>query len=116
MRGHLRQFLSECLAGAGEPGGDGGLGFAIIALLALLISIANAVTCISITNKLKEKFAFSKNYLTYLTLAGVVIVIWALGLIPYIGAFISFVVNMIGLGIVVYYLFTRNSCDKKETK
>lgn len=92
------------------------VGFAVIAVLALLVSIANAVTCISITNVLKEKFAFAKNYLTYLTLAGVVIVIWALELIPYVGTFISFVVNMIGLGIVVHYLFTRNNCDKKETK
>ncbi len=89
------------------------VGFAIIALLVLLLSIANAVTCISITYKLKEKFGFAKNYLTYLTLACVVIVIWALRLIPYAGSIISFVVKMIGLGIVVYYLFTKN-CNKKE--
>lgn len=89
------------------------VGLAVIALLVLLLSIATAVTSISITYKLKEKFGFAKNYLTYLTLACVVIVIWALGLIPYVGAVISFVVKMIGLGIVVYYLFTRNS-DKKD--
>lgn len=89
------------------------LGFAVIALLVLLLSIATAVTSISITYKLKEKFGFAKNYLTYLTLACVVIVIWALGLIPYAGTVISFVIKMIGLGIIVCYLFTRNS-SKKE--
>lgn len=89
------------------------VGLAVIALLVLLISIANAVTCISITYLLKEKFGFAKKYLTYLVLAGVVIVIWGLGLIPYVGELISFVVNMIGLGIVIHYLLTRNS-DKKE--
>lgn len=91
------------------------VGLAVIALLVLLLSIATAVTSISITYQLKEKFGFAKNYLAYLTLACVVIVIWALGFIPYVGVVVSFVVKMIGLGIVVYYLFTRN-CDKKEVK
>lgn len=91
--------------------------FAIIALLVLLLSIATAVTSICITYKLKEKFAYSKNYLTYLTLAGVVIVIWALKLIPYVGWVISFVIKMIGLGIIVYYLLQRSTPNKqvKET-
>lgn len=89
--------------------------FAIVALLVLLISIATAVTSICITYKLKEKFAYSKNYLTYLTLAGVVIVIWALKLIPYVGWIISFVVKMIGLGVIVYYLLTKNKSNKEET-
>lgn len=90
--------------------------FAIVALLVLLISIATAVTSICITYKLKEKFSYTKNYLTYLTLAGVVIVIWALKLIPYVGWIISFVVKMIGLGVIVYYLLTKNKSSKEETK
>lgn len=89
---------------------------AIVALLVLLLSIATAVTCICITYKLKEKFAYSKNYLTYLTLAGVVIVIWVLKLIPYIGWVISFVVKMIGLGIIVYYLISKNKPMKNTNK
>lgn len=90
--------------------------FAIVALLVLLLSIATAVTSICITYRLKEKFAYSKNYLTYLTLAGVVIVIWALKLIPYVGGFISIVVNLVGFGIVVDYLLTKNKSNKKEIK
>lgn len=89
--------------------------FAIVALVVLLFSIATAITCICVTYKLKEKFAYSKDYLTYLTLVGVVIVIWALKLIPYVGAVISFVVNSIGVGIIVNYIFTKNH-TKKEAK
>lgn len=91
------------------------VGFATIVLTLLLVSIATAITSISITYKLKEKFAYSKNYMTYLTLAGVVIVIWALKLIPYVGAVISFVVNSIGVGIIVNYIFTRNHIQKNNT-
>lgn len=90
------------------------ISFAIIALLVLLLSIATIITSICITYKLKEKFSYRKDYLTYLTLAGVVIVIWALELIPYIGLVISVLVKMIGLGIVVYYLITKNRSNKNE--
>lgn len=98
------------------------VGFALIGILSLLLSIATAVTCISITYKLKEKFNFSKNYLTYLTLIATIIVIWALELIPYVGFIVTVLVKMIGLGIVVHYIFTRNNVQKtdkvecKETK
>lgn len=90
------------------------LSIAIVLLLVLLLSVATAVSSICITYKLKEKFAYEKNYLTYLTLAGVVIAIWALELIPYVGTFISIVVKMFGLGVVVNYLFTQNKPEKKE--
>ena len=92
------------------------VGFALLGVLSLLFSIATAITCIAITSKLKEKFAYSKNYLTYLTLVGVVIVVWALKLVPYAGFIISVLVNMIGLGIVVRYLLTRNAVEKTEKK
>lgn len=87
------------------------IGFAIIALLVLLLSISTAITCTSITYTLKEKFNYSKNYYTYLTLIGLVIVIWALKLIPYFGALVSFVVKMFGLGVILYYLLTKNKSE-----
>lgn len=95
------------------------LSLAIAALLVLLISIATAITSICITYKLKEKFAYAKNYMTYLTLAGVVIVIWALELIPYVGMIVGIIVKMFGLGVMVHYLFTQNKPTikgKTETK
>lgn len=87
--------------------------FTIIALLVLLLSIATAITSICITYKLKEKFAYNKNYLTYLTLAGVVIVIWALKLVPYVGWLVSVLVKMIGLGIIIHYLLQKNKSNKE---
>ena len=86
-----------------------------MALLILLLSIATTVTSICITYKLKEKFAYTKNYLTYLTLVGIIVVIWALNLIPYVGWVISFVVKMFGLGTVVYYLFMKNKSENVKT-
>lgn len=91
------------------------VGLALVGLLVLLLSIATTVTCIAITNKLKEKFSYSKNYLTYLTLVGIAIIIWALELIPYVGIIISLLVKMIGLGITIRYLLTKN-VESEETK
>lgn len=90
------------------------IGLATITLTILLASIATAITSISITYKLKEKFKYSKNYMTYLTLAGVVIAIWALKLIPYVGIAISFVVTSIGVGIIVNYIITKNHIQKEN--
>lgn len=90
------------------------LSLAIAALLVLLLSIATAVTSICITCILKEKFAYAKNYMTYLTLVGIVIVIWALELIPYVGTVVSVLVKLFGLGAIVSYLFTKKG--KTETK
>lgn len=91
------------------------IGLATITLTILLASIATAITSISITYKLKEKFKYSKNYMTYLTLVGIVFIIWALKLIPYVGIAISFVVTSIGVGIIVNYIITKNHI-KKENK
>lgn len=90
------------------------IAFAAVALLVLLISIATVITSICIAYKLKEKFAFSKKWQTYLTLAGIVIAIWLLGLIPYAGIVIKFIVKLFGIGVVVQYLFTKNK--KEESK
>lgn len=90
------------------------IGLAIITLTLLLASIATAITSISITYKLKEKFAYSKNYMTYLTLVGIVIIIWALKLIPYVGIAISFVVTSVGIGIVVNYIITKKHTTKEN--
>jgi hypothetical protein len=88
-----------------------------IAVLTLLVwSISTAVAGIAITYKLKEKFAYKKAYLTYLTLAGVILVIYVIGLIPYLGAIVGCVLNAAGLGIIVNYLFTKNKANKEENK
>lgn len=88
------------------------ISFVLLTLLGLLLSISTTVAAICITYKLKEKFNYTKKFATYLTLAGSVIVIWALGLIPYAGFFISLIINLFGFGAIVHYLFTKNKNSK----
>ncbi len=93
------------------------LAFSIFGLFALMLSITMAICSICITYKLKEVFNYTKNYYTYLTLVGVVIVLWALKQIPYIGWIISLIITFFGFGVILHYLFTRNKnidTTKKE--
>jgi hypothetical protein len=92
------------------------MGIAIIVLLALLMSISTAITGISISYKLKEKFAYKQTSYLVLTFIGIMIVFYLIGLIPYIGALVSFVINAIGLGIIVNYLINKNKVVKEENK
>ncbi len=85
---------------------------AIFTLLMLLLSIGFAVTATSITYKVKEKFKFEKNYFTGITLVCTTTILWILRQIPYVGLIVSCIISLFGLGIVSYYIFTRNS--KKE--
>lgn len=96
------------------------LGLMLLAITALLSSIAMAITCICIAYKLKEKFNYSKDYMTYLTVAGVILAIWALKMLPYVGWIVSLLVSLFGLGVIIHYLFTKeknnNEDDKKVEK
>lgn len=88
------------------------LAFAIFGVFTLMMAISFTITTTCITFKAKEKFNFSKKYLTIITLVVVTIILWVLEQIPYIGIIISIIVNMFGLGTLLSYLFIKN---KKET-
>lgn len=92
------------------------LGFAIFVLFMLMLSIAFAVTTICITNKVKEKFKFNNKYSTALTLILVTLILWALEQIPYVGFVVSIIVSLIGFGITLLYLFTKNKKDETAVK
>ena len=92
------------------------LGFAIFVLFMLMLSIAFAVTTICITNKVKEKFKFNNKYSTALTLILVTLILWALEQIPYVGFVVSIIVSLIGFGITLLYLFTKNKKDETVVK
>lgn len=92
------------------------LGFAIFVLFMLMLSIAFAVTAICITNKVKEKFKFNNKYSTALTLILVTLILWALEQIPYVGFVVSIIVSLIGFGITLLYLFTKNKKDETVVK
>lgn len=84
------------------------LAFAIMALLVIMMSIGFAVTSTCITYKVAEKMKIEKKSLIWLTLAIVTIIIWALKQIPYIGWIVTIVATVLGFGIILLYLFTKN--------
>lgn len=87
------------------------LAFAIFAVFMLMMSISFAITTTCITFKVKEKFNFSKKYLTIVALAVVTLILWALEQIPYVGGIVAIIVNLVGFGTLLSYVFTKN---KKE--
>lgn len=90
------------------------LSFMLSGVFILLLSLSTTVTAICISYKLKQIFKYSKNFMTYLTLAGVVIILWALSLIPYVRSIISFIITFFGFGVILHYLFTRNMKTKED--
>lgn len=84
------------------------VGFVILGLYILVLTICIPIVNICITYKLKEKFNFDKTYKTILTLIAISLVVWALTQIPYIGIYIQLLLIVIGLGIMFLYLFTKN--------
>lgn len=84
------------------------IGIAIFALFMLMLSLSFAITSICITYKLKEKFKFTNKYSTALALILVTLVLWALEQLPYVGFVVSILVSLVGFGILILYLFTKN--------
>ncbi len=84
------------------------IGIAIFALFMLMLSLSFAITSICITYKLKEKFKFTNKYSTALTLILVTLVLWALQQLPYVGFVVSILVSLVGFGILILYLFSKN--------
>ncbi|MCI8352385.1 MAG: hypothetical protein HFJ58_02010 [Clostridia bacterium] len=88
------------------------LAFAIFALFMLMMSISFAVTTTCITFKAKEKFNFSKKYLTIVALVVVTLILWVLEQIPYVGTIVSIIVNLVGFGTLLSYIFKITKKDK----
>ncbi len=93
------------------------LGFVILAAFLIIMSISFTVVTICITYKIKEKFKFEKKYLTFIVLAIITTILWALQQIPYANAIFSLLITLFGFGIMVDYLFTANRKEHaKEVK
>lgn len=88
-----------------------GLGTLLFAIYAIVLFLATPVAVFSITEMLFGNKAKSKLGLWGMTL-GTALVIWILGKIPAIGWAISFVVFLIGLGVIVRTIFLKT--NKKE--
>lgn len=88
-----------------------GLGTLLFAIYAIVLFLSTPVAVFSITEMLFGNKAKSKLGLWGMTL-GTALVIWILGKIPAIGWAISFVVFLIGLGVIVRTIFLKT--NKKE--
>ncbi len=88
------------------------LAFAIFAVFMLMMSISFAITTTCITFKAKEKFNFSKKYLTIVALVVVTLILWVLEQIPYVGTIISIIVNLVGFGTLLSYIFKKTKKEK----
>lgn len=90
------------------------LAVALLAIFALMMAISSTVIAVCITYKLKEKFKFEKKYLNFVVLGGIILVIWALQQIPYVGGVIEALVMLAGFGTIISYLYSI--VRKKEAK
>lgn len=88
------------------------LAFAIFAVFMLMLSISFAITTTCITFKAKEKFNFSKKYLTIVTLVVVTLILWVLEQIPYVGTIVTIIVSLVGFGTLLSYVFKRTKKEK----
>lgn len=85
-----------------------------IGLLALLLFIGVPIFTISINKFICKKLKIEKNILTFGILIISSIVIWLTTLIPFVGGLINLVIKIIGLGIIVNYIFTNRKNNKSN--
>ena len=87
-------------------------GLLVLALLCILIAISTSIFIIAINNLICNKLNITKNVRIFGMLVATSIVLWLIGLIPYVGTIVGFIGVIIGMGIVTTNLLNRNS--KKE--
>ena len=86
-------------------------GLLLLAISFILIGLSTSIFIIAINNLICNKLKIQKNIGNFGMLIVTAAVLWLVGLIPYVGGIIGILAVLIGLGIVIYYLITR---DKKE--
>ena len=88
------------------------LSFALLGIYFLLIAFATAFASIAISGIITKN---SKSKVKFVLFALVsTIIIWALGLIPFVGGLVDFLVLILGLGTVVFNLFRKVPSEVKE--
>lgn len=92
------------------------LGVIVFDLVSLMITLAFAITVLSITYAIKNKFKFNKKYLTFITVVVITLILWALHQIPYVGIVVSIITSIFGFGIIVDYLLMKHKENKSTIK
>lgn len=92
------------------------IGFALLGIYCFLLILSTPIFAITITNKIKEKFALTKTLSVILTLVGVTLVIWLLQLIPIVNVILLIFMAISTLGIIFMNIFMKNYGAKKEAE
>ena len=85
-----------------------------LGVLFLLIAISSSISVIGINNIICNKFKIEKTIVKFGILVASSIVIWLLTLIPYVGGLISFVLTILGLGIIIISIIPAKTKKKEE--
>ncbi len=86
----------------------------LLTLLLLLFIISTSITIIAINNLICKKLNISKNIAILGTLILTTIILWAIGLIPFVGAFIYILTVIVGIGLITYFMLNRNKNFSSE--
>lgn len=89
------------------------LSFAILVFYGLLISLATSVFSIAIANILCDKFKLSNNWLKVLGIAIVSLLVYIIGIIPYV-SILKILIVILGFGTLVMNMFFKNMKFEKE--
>lgn len=92
------------------------IGLLAFTLLFALMLISTSIFVITANNLVCKKLKVEKTIGNFGMLIVCAVVLWALTLIPYVGAIISLIAGVLGLGIVVYYLVFRGEKIVKAEK
>ena len=87
-----------------------------LSLLLLLLAISSSIFVITINRLICQKFKIEKTIGIFGMLILSSIVLWAIGLIPYVGSAINIITSLIGLGIIVTNIIPVREKTKKTNK
>lgn len=83
--------------------------FLSLAVFCILLLVSSSIFVIAINNMLCTKLKINKNVGIFGMLIVSAIVLWLIKLIPILGTLVSFIVSILGLGIIVSNLILKNS-------
>lgn len=83
------------------------IAFTILAVYGVLLAISSAIATIAIANLLANKVKVLSKLNNLLSVILVALVLWALSYIPYVGAVISFLVLVLGLGMILMSIYNK---------
>lgn len=87
----------------------------LLVIYFILLALSTSVFVITLNKFICNKLNITKNTISFGVLIITGIVLWLLGLVPYIGGFISLASVILGLGIMLTNLVYKNK-NKKEDK